>query len=152
MFSFQMHAGWSLGISYSQGSWDDKHLQLGGWDLTALSLRGLGDEPNRSGWPSQSKSIKRRVSVGMDPPQGLSEQLRLPSEHQGQQQTRFEVCWHLHTRLDPTPGYSETFTHILYYLPMCYMKNLYSCFHGTCLPCGTIRDEEFRSIKCSGRL
>ena len=62
-----MHAGRSLGISYSQGSWDDKHLQLRGWDLTALSLRGLGDEPNRSGWPSQSKSIKRRVSVGMDP-------------------------------------------------------------------------------------
>ena len=67
-----MHAGQScLGISYTQGSWDDKHLQLRGWDLRALSLRGLGDESNRSGWPSQSKSIKSHVSVGKDPPSGF---------------------------------------------------------------------------------
>lgn len=71
MFSFQMHAGWSLGISYSQGSWDDKHLQPRGWDLIALSLSGLGDESNRRGWPSQSKSTKSRVSVGIDPPSGF---------------------------------------------------------------------------------
>ena len=143
MFSFQMRAGQScLGITYSQGSWNDKHMQLRGWDLTALRLRGQGDKANRSGWPSQSKGIKRRGSARTDSQSGFvrsSCYCHWNSKDRNEWYSRsVDIYTHFWIILQYTLRHLHTF---LYYLPICYTKNLYSYFHGASLPCDTIREE-----------